>query len=572
MKSRGWLAIAGAVMMLAGGLLAYFTQTSGGIRIEDVRFAGEKGNTMSALVYVPPTATEQHPAPGILAVHGYLNSREAQGDFAVEFARRGYVVVALDQAGHGYSDPPAFGYDFGGPDGLRYLRSLPFVDKDNIGLEGHSMGGWTVLAAAAAMPDAYKAVVLEGSSTGAPFAKEGDPSWPRNLAVVFSKYDEFAGIMWGSPKPTALPTTPKIKAVFGVQEPIEIGKVYGDVGQGAARILQQPAVTHPGDHISHEAIGYALDWFGKTLVGGTPLPADDQIWLRKELGTGAALVGFVVFLLGIFDLLLSLPVFAGLRSDVTGAAVAESQPARRIMAAFWITVLIPPLTYYPAFMLGDAFLPASVLFPQTFTSQVMVWAVINLVIALALLRLAPRSFERTGIMVRSLFIALAVVAIGYAVVWLADAVLKIDLRFWFFALKLPSAAQFRAFLSYILPFTAFFVVSLHMLHRNFSAPSTPRVRHYAITVLSLVLGFVILEAVQYGHLWLTGELINPIAYNPALVPLSTIIGINFLPVFVAVGFISTFTWRRTGSSLPGALICSLLVTWYLTVGTATHFA
>ncbi|WP_201721682.1 S9 family peptidase [Caulobacter sp. B11] len=46
------------------------------------------------------------------------------------------------------------------------------VDPGNIGLEGHSMGGWTVLAAAAAMPDAYKAVVLEGSSTGKPFAAD----------------------------------------------------------------------------------------------------------------------------------------------------------------------------------------------------------------------------------------------------------------------------------------------------------------------------------------------------------------------------------------------------------------
>ena len=117
----------------------------------------------------------QTPAPGILAVHGYINSRETQDGFAIEFARRGYVVLALDQTGHGYSDPPAFANGFGGPDGLAYLRSLEFVDKNNIGLEGHSMGGWTVLAAATAMPNDYKSMVLEGSSTGKPFAAEGTP-------------------------------------------------------------------------------------------------------------------------------------------------------------------------------------------------------------------------------------------------------------------------------------------------------------------------------------------------------------------------------------------------------------
>jgi hypothetical protein len=140
MRGRWSLAVLGVVLILAGGLLAHFTQTAGGIRIEDVRFKGAKGNTMSALLYIPANATPQIPAPGILAVHGYINSRETQDGFAIEFARRGYVVLALDQTGHGYSDPPAFANGFGGPDGLAYLRSLEFVDKNNIGLEGHSKG------------------------------------------------------------------------------------------------------------------------------------------------------------------------------------------------------------------------------------------------------------------------------------------------------------------------------------------------------------------------------------------------------------------------------------------------
>ena len=139
MHRRWTLAIVGLILVLAGGVLAFLTQTSGGIQIRDVRFTGAKGNTMSALLYIPPNATAQTPAPGILAVHGYINSRETQDGFAIEFARRGYVVLDLDQTGHGYSDGPAFANGFGGPDGLAYLRRLAFVDKDNIGLEGHSI-------------------------------------------------------------------------------------------------------------------------------------------------------------------------------------------------------------------------------------------------------------------------------------------------------------------------------------------------------------------------------------------------------------------------------------------------
>src|ERR1700693_2934164 len=296
MHKRWSLAIAGVILILVGGLLAYFTQTSGGIRIQDVRFKGAAGNTMSALLYIPPNATPKTPAPAILAVHGYINSRETQDGFAIEFARRGYVVLALDQTGHGYSDPPSFANGFGGPDGLAHLRSLDIVDKNNIGLEGHSMGGWTVLAAAATMPNDYKSMVLEGSSTGKPFAADGTPSWPRNVALVFAQYEEFSNLMWGEEKARDVPQSPKLWALFGTQGPVVSGKVYGDIAQGTARVLFTPAITHPAEHISHEAIGYSLDWFAKTLQGGTPRPADDQIWFRKEIGTLIQLIGFVMLL------------------------------------------------------------------------------------------------------------------------------------------------------------------------------------------------------------------------------------------------------------------------------------
>src|SRR5579862_4922008 len=504
MRSSWRLAAIGIVLIVVGGLIAWLTQTSGGIQIRDVRFPGAKGNTMSALLYVPPNATAQLPAPGILAVHGYINSRETQDGFAIEFARRGYVVVALDQTGHGYSDPPAFAHGFGGPDGLAYLRSLPYVDKDNIGLEGHSMGGWTVLAAAAAMPDAYKSLVLEGSSTGKPFAAEGTPTWPRNLAVVFSQYDEFSQIMWGSEYAKNIPQSGKLAAVFGAAGPIEPGRTYGDISKGTARVLYTPAITHPADHFSHEAIGDSLDWFGKTLTGGTALPSTDQIWLRKEIGTGIALVGFLLLLLGAFEMLLTWTVFAPLRIeparlDATSAALPKGG---RWWATFWISALLPAVTYYPAFAIGNAWLPASRFLPQAFTTQIMIWALLNTVIALALLPFVPRRAGRNGVAGQAVLIALATIAIGVLTVWLGDLLFKIDFRFWVVALKMPSATQSMIMLIHLVPFTLFFIVTLHALHANFSRPDSPAIGHYATTILVLSLGVVVLISGQYLALWL----------------------------------------------------------------------
>ncbi len=574
MRGRWSLAILGVVLILAGGLLAHFTQTAGGIRIEDVRFKGAKGNTMSALLYIPANATPQIPAPGILAVHGYINSRETQDGFAIEFARRGYVVLALDQTGHGYSDPPAFANGFGGPDGLAYLRSLEFVDKNNIGLEGHSMGGWTVLAAATAAPNDYKSMVLEGSSTGKPFAADGTPNWPRNVALVFAQYEEFSSLMWGEEKARDVTQSPKLWAFFGTQGAVEPGKVYGDIAQGTARVLYTPAITHPAEHISHEAIGYSLDWFAKTLQGGTPRPVDDQIWFRKEIGTLIALLGFVALLIGAFDALLEAPMYSRLRlPEIADGTMPEHTAAsgRRWTTAFILSAFIPALTYYPAFALGGTFVKPSAFLPQGITNQILVWAVINGLITLALMRFAPKRASRSGIVVQSAVIAIASVAIGYAALWLADLAFKIDFRFWIVALKLMSAKQFLIFLIYLVPFTAFFVIALHVLHRNFSTMAAPRAALYLTNILALTLGFIVLVGGQYAILWLTGKLFNPLP-DPGFVPLSTIVAIQFVPLLAICAVIATFTWRRTGSSLPGALICGLFVTWYVVAGTATQAA
>jgi pimeloyl-ACP methyl ester carboxylesterase len=575
MRARWTLAIAGAVLMLAGGLLAHLTQTAGGIKVQDIRFTGAKGNTMSALLYTPPNATAQTPAPGILAVHGYINSRETQDGFAIEFARRGYVVLAIDQTGHGYSDGPAFANGFGGPDGLAYLRSLAMVDKANIGLEGHSMGGWTVLAAATAMPNDYKAMVLEGSSTGKPFAADGTPSWPRNLALVFAQYEEFSTLMWGVPKARDVVTSPKLRALFGATAAVEPGRIYGDIQAGTARVLYTPAITHPAEHISHEAIGHALDWFGKTLQGGTPLDASDQIWLRKEIGTGIALLGFVAFLLGMFDGLLEARMFSRLilPRPVDGTAPQESPVNRgRWLLALILSALLPAITYYPAFSLAGAYLKAQPWLPQGITNQIVVWALINAAIALALMPFAPKRARRRGIVGLSTGIALATVVAGYAALWLSDLVFKTDFRFWIVALKLLSGKQAQMALIYLAPLTLFFVIALHVMHRNFSTLAASRSAVYLTNIVALAGGFAVLLGLQYGALFLHGQLIDPAPAVITGMALNTIVAIQFVPLLAIVAVIATFTFRRTGSSLPGALICALLVTWYVVAGTATQAA
>jgi pimeloyl-ACP methyl ester carboxylesterase len=554
----------GWVIILVGALLAHFIQTSGGISIRDIRFNGTNGQVLSGLLYVPPGVSAESKAPAILAVHGYINSRETQSGFAIEYARRGYVVLALDQSGHGYSDAPAFANGFGGPAALAYLRGLDIVDTNNIGLEGHSMGGWTVLAAAAAMPDAYKSVVLEGSSTGAPFAKEGDTSWPRNLAVVFSKYDEFSQLMWHVDRAQDAPDSPKLQTVFGASETIIPGQLYGDIAAGTARLLQTPNTTHPGDHISPEAIGYSIDWFAQTLQGANGLASSDQIWLWKEIGTLIALVGFIIVLAGSFEMLLGTQAFAHLRRSP--AATAHAARGGKWWLAFALSAFVPVLSYYLFFSWGAQLLPASAWLPQTITSQIAFWAVLNGLIVLAVgLMLRGGKVEASGDILGSILIALASVGIGYLFVLAADFLFKVDFRFWVVALKPLSLVQAKIALIYLLPFTLFFVLALRGLHAGLSVNNDSRFTQYAANIAALALGFLVFLAFQYGWLLFSGHLFS---LNE---PLNTVIAIQFLPLMAIVAFLSTFTYRRTGSYLPGAFINALFVTWYVVAGQATQF-
>ena len=563
MRKPTLLFLAGVILIAAGSLWASLIQTSGGIRVQDVRFTGTNATPMSALLYVPPNATPRTPAPGILAVHGYFNSRETQDGFAIEFARRGYVVLALDETGHGYSGSRVFANGFGGPDGLKYLRSLDVVDKDNIGLEGHSMGGWTVVTAADAFPGGYKAMVLEGSSTGKPFAPAGTSTFPRNLAVVYSQFDEFAPFMWGAPTAKAVVDSPKMQAVFGVHSSIVPGRIYGDISQGTARVLYTPPITHAQDHFSKEAIGYSLDWFQRTLRGGTPRPSTDQVWIWKEAGTLMALIGFVVLLLGTFDVLLTLPWF----SQLVAAPVAGRE---RRDGSWWLifalTMAVPAATYLPI-MLFTSVLPPSSLLPQSFTTQIAAWVIVNGVIAFVVgLAFNSQSPASRGAILPSIGIAALTIAVGYVALAVAGSIFEVDFRFWVIGLKLLNRARFLDFLIYLVPFTIFAVLSLRALLQGLSVKGDSAIATYLTNITGLSAGFVVFLIAEYVPLFANDQLLN------SAQGLYTILAIQFVPLLALLALIATHTWRRTNSYLPGALISALFITWYIVAGQAIQGA
>lgn len=565
-------------LILGGDVLAWGVQTGGGsVQVRDIRWVGTGGTRMSGLLYIPSGATAQTPAPGILAVHGYINSRETQDGFAIEFARRGFVVLSIDQPGHGYSDPPAFRNGFGGPDGLAYLRSLEIVDGDNIGMEGHSMGGWAVLIAAAAFPDGYRSIVIEGSSTGSSGAPDGTPEDPRNLAVVFSKYDEFSGLMWGTPVPGEVAASEKLRALFGTLDPVETGRIYGSVEDGTGRVFHQPPVTHPADHFSRQAIGHAIDWFQITLEGEKPLPPDDQIWFWKEMGNLLALLGMVGLLFPMGSLFLRHPFFADLVEEPLHSSWSGG-------LSWWFGAVIftglPAITLFPFKSLGSA-VPVSAVFPQSITNQIMSWAVLVGLISAALFgawhflvgKKKGATTDHYGLtwgrqvlwskVGKSALLAALLALSGYVTLLASSGVFTVDYRIWVFAVKPMSWLQGRIALGYLVPFTLFFAVYGMVLFGQLRRDLGP-VQDAAIIVALSTFGFVGLVVFQYLPLFLGGTLAIPSE------SLWSIIAFQFLPIMTIVGLVTAYFQRVTGHIYAGAFLSGVLVTWFVVASQATH--
>ena len=84
--------------------VAHSIQTDGGnIRVSKGVLVTDLGD-LTFKLYEPKAASAANPAPGVLLLHGYQNDSETCAAYAIELARRGAVVLALDEYGHGYSE------------------------------------------------------------------------------------------------------------------------------------------------------------------------------------------------------------------------------------------------------------------------------------------------------------------------------------------------------------------------------------------------------------------------------------------------------------------------------------
>ena len=102
-KPLSLLLILLAVIFVCMGVADSIQRSGGNVQIELGTIETPQGN-LTYKLYRPVSASSASPASGVLLLHGYQNDRETSAAYAVELARRGVVVLALDEYGHGSTD------------------------------------------------------------------------------------------------------------------------------------------------------------------------------------------------------------------------------------------------------------------------------------------------------------------------------------------------------------------------------------------------------------------------------------------------------------------------------------
>jgi len=124
---------------------------------QKVLFRNSKAQKIVGLLDIPDNIDRMQPCPAVLVLHGFKGLKEQPhiDVCAKELCKAGFVALRFDSSnGLGESDGDIFDCDLTGfvddaKCALDFLQTLRYVDKQRIGMTGHSFGGQVTIIMAA---------------------------------------------------------------------------------------------------------------------------------------------------------------------------------------------------------------------------------------------------------------------------------------------------------------------------------------------------------------------------------------------------------------------------------------
>lgn len=588
-NSRGaWIAFFLCVLIaLAAFVTASQVQRDfGRVEVSNVSYPNSEGIIIRSKLFKPVGVSPANPAPGVVYIHGYQNNRETSDAYCIEMARRGFVVLEIDAIGRGNSgipgdiDDPGFDDTFGGRISFDYLKSRPYIAVDFVGLMGHSLGAEMVYTIA--LEDSTsKGLVISGFA----YTVKASQSMPKNMLMIYGKYDEYRDRMTGTKDIEAeWMSSPQTKAAFG-QLDVEFETLYGDFVAGTARkVLLLPGIHIQESH-SRKGVAEAVTWMRSALKPDATfwIEPENQIWEIKEWSTLVAMLAGLASVLPLGLILLRTKYFSTLQGNVSDKYTCTRREfwKHATINGFLMWLYLPLI--FALFGLHVYVVNIDKVFPMMLVNGTVWWFVWINVIGFFIIRRWLRhrsdglnwadlgvSFNDVRfaldwkIIGKTTLLAMLLFVYAYLFEHLLEYFFIVDYRFLFpFASDL-TPYRFGMWLLY-LPFLliGFFFLGI-FLHGQLRLPQKgawwSTFSTWSTTYsLTLIVPLLLFMLIQYVPLLTTGVI--PFVGPGGVLANFTMSLFHVIGVLIMIVPISTWFFQLTGRPYLGAILNAALVTW-----------
>jgi len=576
-------------IMAGAVVVAWLVQRDfGRVEVSNVTYENSNGIPIRAKLLRPVHASRENRMPGAVYIHGYQNNRETGDAYCIEMAKRGFVVLNIDAIGRGNSgipndpDSPDFDKTYGGRTSLEYLKSLPFVDANDLGMMGHSLGAEMAYMVALQDPS-VRALVI----TGFAYTEAASESSPKNMLMIFGKWDEFRGRMTGTRDiEKEWMGTPQTRKVIPVENP-EFRVTYGDFAKGTARRVFVPRTIHIQESHNSKAISEALEWMRKALRPQDKYWIDSncQTWALKEWATLAAMLACLASLLPLGLILLRTRFFAPLRGPVSSRYACSGKSYFRLAGINGLLMWLYLPLIFVLFGVHVYLVHIDRVFPMMMVNAIVWWFLgINIIGFFIFRRWFKKRAKETGLTLadlglsyekdrfaldgpqigKTILLAAILFAFAYLCEHLLERIFIVDFRFIFpFASDLT---PYRGLMCLIyFPFLcAGFVLMGIFLHGQLRMPKKETwfktfVFWSFTNILALVAPLLLFMMIQYVPLFATGYI--PFT-GPGGMFVSFVINLfHIIGILIITTPISTWFCQLTGKIYLGAVVNAALVTW-----------
>jgi len=625
-KAGVWTVILTLVIFISSLFASLIQSDFGNVDIETVYFEARDDQIVAYDLYTPSTATADNKAPLIIVIAGFQRSRETQGHVALELARRGFVVINIDPYSQGDSTSSqgiqgraiATMEGYGAFDIIDYVYDndiYPFVDKDRIGVTGHSAGGNAAYQAAVYF--GKRAVDNNGVSkvhsiyiSGYVLSINSSINFSKsNMGMDYALYDEGA---FRNPLNTSAPEGySKADMTWAVESHIfvnsglekqglptipdstqvEIGRIYGNPNLRNMRQVFNTPTIHAFQPYDTKATTSNIAFFEVAMdFRNNEIRPNNQVWVTKEVLTTISLVASLAMLVPVATLLYRIPFFKrSMNEPIIDERKRSKGSILNYIIVFLITATFAALTYLPSAKLSFILFPEASqsvttwFFPQRMTNAVAVWAVLSGTFAM-LVFMASRyisllvqkkklnieinykeEFKKWGVSLgwknlgKTVLLGVLTAGIYFLLLMIIYWIFHVDYRFIFImaARKLNSKVLIQILMYFPVFFVFYLSNSIRVNAGQMRGKANERIK-LLIAGLTNIAGLSIILFIQYLAFINTGTIAFTELPDGTTQWLYVNILFTLIPVMFLMPFFNRWFYKLSGNTFLGPIIICII--------------